>query len=140
VAIPSSGTASVSADGYAPVKLTCNLTVQCRGSVVLRLSRPGFNDQGHVAGRSDVEVPAGATTQIDVPLDATSLSWLQSHGPTDLTVIVEAGLSFGCDGNAWGPNAQTTMGLPPCGTGQGAPVIHGFDLLSTGELTVAGPE
>lgn len=140
VTVVPSGPVTADADGYAPVVLTCNLTVQCQGSLVLSLNRPGFQEQGYTAGKSDVVVDAGATTTIDVPLDAVAVEWLQSHGPTGLGVIVDAGLSFACDGSAWAPDAPTKLGLPPCGTGEGAPVIDGFDVFSGGDLNVAPPE
>lgn len=139
VTIVSGGTVTADADGYVPVVLTCNLSVQCQGSLVLSLARPGFQEQGYVAGKSDVAVDAGAATALGVRLDDVALSWLRSHGSTDFGVIVDAGLSFGCDGSAWAPDAPTRLGLPPCGTGQGAPVIDGFDVLSADDLTVAVP-
>jgi hypothetical protein len=139
VSIVSGGTVTADADGYVPVVLTCNLSVQCQGSLVLSLARPGFQEQGHIAGKSDIAVYAGATTALGVRFDEVALSWLRSHGSTDFGVIVDAGLSFGCDGSAWAPDAPTQSGLPPCGTGEGAPVIDGFDVLSAGDMTVAGP-
>ena len=135
VTIVSSRTATADADGYAPVVLTCNLTVQCRGSLVLSLYRPGFPEQGHIAGKSDVVVDAAATTTLGVPLDAVALSWLRSHGSTDFSVIVDAGLSFGCDGMAWAPDSPTRSGLPPCGDRP----INGFAVLSASSLSVAAP-
>ena len=112
VAVVPSGTVTADADGYAPVVLTCNLTVQCRGALVLVLHRPGFEEQGYIAGKSDVVVDAGATTTLGVPLDAVSLDWLESHGSTDFSVVVDAGLSFGCDGSAWAPDAPTKFRTP----------------------------
>lgn len=139
VTIVPSGAVTADTDGYAPVMLTCNLRVQCRGSLVLTLTRPGFDEQGYLAGKSDVVVDAGATMTLGVPLDAVAFDWLRSRGPTDLEVIVDAGLSFGCDGSAWAPDAPTQLGLPPCGTGEGAPVVDGFDVFSGGGVNVAAP-
>ncbi len=140
VTIVPSGTATADADGYVPVVLTCNLKVQCQGSLVLILHRPGFQDQGYVAGRSDVVANVGATTTLDVPLNAVALDWLRSHGPTELTGVVDAGLSFGCDGSVWAPDIPTPTGLPACGTGDGAPVVNGFAVSSGADLIVAAPE
>jgi len=123
----------VTTDGYLPVVLTCNLTKQCEGSLVLTFNRPGFQEQGHIAGKSDIVVDAGATTTLEVPLDDATLSWLHSHGSTDFGAILDAGLSFGCDGMVFSPESATRMGLPACG----AEPIDGFDVVSTGELTVA---
>ncbi len=135
VTIVSSGTVTADADGYVPVVLTCNLTVQCQGALVLSLNRPGFQEQGYIAGKSDVVLDAGATTTLGVPLDEVALSWLQSHGSTDFGVLIDAGLSFGCDGMAWSPDSPTRLGLPPCGGGP----IDGFDVFSAGDLNAAAP-
>ena len=106
VTIVSSG--AVTADGYLPVVLTCNLTVQCQGSLVLDFQRPGFPEQAYIASKSDVVVDAGATTTLEVPLDDVTLSWLQSHGSTKFQAILDAGPSFGCNGYG----SDKSLGLP----------------------------
>ena len=137
VTVVPGGTVTADADGYVPVVLTCNLTVKCQGSLALNMIRPGVQEQGYTAGRSDVLVEAGATTTLEVPLDAVARSSLQSERSIHFGVLVDAGLSFGCDGSAWAPDAPTKLGLPPCGKGEGAPVIDGFDIFGEGDLTVA---
>lgn len=134
VTIVSSGTVTPDAGSYVPVVLKCNLAMQCRGSLVLSLTRP--TDQGTPDSRSDLAVDAGATTTLGVRLGSVALPWLQSHGSASFEVIVDAGPSFGCDGTAWAPDQPTTSGLPACGNGNGSPVINGFAVFSTGELTV----
>ena len=129
VTIVSSG--AVTADGYLPVVLTCNLTVQCQGSLVLDFQRPGFPEQAYIASKSDVVVDAGATTTLEVPLDDVTLSWLQSHGSTKFQAILDAGPSFGCNGYG----SDKSLGLPDCG----AEPIDGFDVFSIDDLTVAPP-
>ena len=134
-----SGTVTADADGYVPVVLKCNLSVQCRGSLVLAVGRGGI-DQGSPDSKSDLQVDAGATTTLGVRLGPVALPWLQSHGSAQFTVIVDAGLSFGCDGKAWAPSQPTRSGLPACGNGNGSPVIDGFAVFSTSDLTVLAPK
>jgi hypothetical protein len=115
------------------VVLTCNLTVRCRGSLVLAVQR-GM-DQGKPDSKSDLAVNAGATTTLGVPLGAVARPWLQSHGSAHFSVIVDAGPSFGCDGSVLAPDLPTKSGLPPCGRG----AINGFAVLNAGDLNVAAP-
>jgi hypothetical protein len=104
-----SGTVTADADGYVPVVLTCNLSVQCRGSLVLAVQR-GF-DQGYADSRSDLVVDAGATTTLGVRLGPVALPWLKSHSPAQFTVIADAGPSFGCAG--YQGSGLTPTVLPP---------------------------
>jgi hypothetical protein len=90
VTILSSGTVTADADGYVPVTLKCNATVQCRGALLLGLS--GWsNPQGMswITGRSDLVVNAGATRTIGVPLAAGALAFLRSQGPTPAGVVAD---------------------------------------------------
>ncbi|MBV8863665.1 MAG: hypothetical protein JO259_17700 [Mycobacterium sp.] len=93
VTIASKGTVTADSDGYVPVTLRCNLSVQCSGAVIVELNvYAGDKDavgepiQTSVGdGRSDLLVDAGATRTIAVPLPAPVIAYLRSHGPTTLT-------------------------------------------------------
>ncbi|MDT5346782.1 MAG: hypothetical protein QOH91_69 [Mycobacterium sp.] len=91
VTILSSGTVTVDADGYVPVTLKCNATVQCHGALMLDL-RGYSNPQESmpwVTGRSDLVVNAGATRTIGVPVAAGALALVRSQGPTPVGVVAD---------------------------------------------------
>ena len=71
------------ADGYVPVTMRCNRAVQCLGWVGIVFE----NDGG---GKSDLLVNAGSTRTIAIPLDAASIAYLRSHGPTQGYFSVDA--------------------------------------------------
>jgi hypothetical protein len=109
-----SGTVTPDADGYAPATVTCDLTVQCNGALLLCLQKPdpALSNMGMAGycGRSDLLVNAGATRTIGVPLPASVLTYLRSNGPTTFTLY--------------------------------APIAHppdGFTNLNSATLTVAAP-
>lgn len=134
VTVVSNGSVTPDVDGYVPVTLTCNLTVQCRGSVVLDLIRPEFQargEQGYIAGSSDLVVDAGATTTLGVPLDAVARSWLQSHRAAEFVAITDASLSFGCTSH--GDPDKLGLGLRSCGV----TAVDGFAIVGTGNLTAS---
>jgi hypothetical protein len=83
----SSGTVTADPDGYIPVTLTCHLSAQCRGAFLL--SGPA----GH--GRSDLQVDAGATRTLGVPLGSSAIAFLRSNGPTTMNVTTDASQSPG---------------------------------------------
>lgn len=91
VTILSSGTVTADADGYVPVTLTCNATVQCTGALLVNLNSPaaeaalGYDMTNY--GRSDLVVNAGATRTIGVPLPPPALAYLRSNSPTSLGVL-----------------------------------------------------
>jgi hypothetical protein len=140
VTIVGNGTATLDADGYLPVTLACNLSVQCTGSLLV----DGYSSDGrHFDGRSDLVVDAGATATLAVRLPAELVDHIRAHDPpcppsstgteacpARLGVLADVGPSFGCDGKVyWGP---TQTGLPPCGTGP----VNGFRVLSSASLLV----
>ncbi len=79
VTLVSTGTVTADADGYAPVTLTCHRPVPCRGVLLLG------------GGRSDLLVNGGATRTIAVPLAPSTIASLRSHGPTPLSLTIDAG-------------------------------------------------
>jgi hypothetical protein len=83
VTLENTGTAIADADGYVPVTLKCHRTVQCLG--VIRIFANGAG-----GGHSDLLVNAGATRTIAVPLDAATIAYLRSHGPTPFGVQIDA--------------------------------------------------
>lgn len=93
----SSGTVTADSDGYVPVTVKCNLSVQCSGAltVCLRTQDPTMIRLGMAGecGRSDLRVDAGATRTIGVPLPDLALAFLRSHGPTTSSVHVDSGQS-----------------------------------------------
>jgi hypothetical protein len=97
VTVSSSGTVSADPDGYVPVTLTCHLSTQCKGVVILM--GPTFS------GRSDLVVGAGATRTIGVPLQASAIDYLRSNGPTTLDVTADARQSAGMQEQTDGPSA-----------------------------------
>jgi hypothetical protein len=97
VTVMSNGTVTADADGYVPVTLTCHLSTQCAGVVIL--SGPTFS------GRSDLIVDAGATRTIGVPLPSSAIAYLRSNGPTNLNVTADARQSAGLNEQAGGPAA-----------------------------------
>ena len=105
--IVSSGTVTADSDGYVPVTLKCDLSVQCSGALLVCLESPaaiadptvgGLGMAGE-CGRSDLRVDAGATRTIGVPLPAPALAFLRSHGPTTAGITADnrqsAGVSTG---------------------------------------------
>jgi hypothetical protein len=83
VTIVSSGTVAVDADGYAPVTVTCNLSVQCRGALVI-------SGAGDVC-KSDLVLDAGATATFGVRLSARALYFVQHQGvPTTVQVVANS--------------------------------------------------
>lgn len=89
ITIVSSGTVTVDADGYVPVAIRCNLSVQCRGALVLN----PHTDAG--VAKADLVVDPGATTMLGVRLSARILYFLQVHGPTQIEVTADSGQSPG---------------------------------------------
>lgn len=61
---------------------------------------PGPTDVG--GGRSDLLVNARATRTIGVPLDATAIAFLRSHGPTPLGLTIDAAQAPGTRGTQCG--------------------------------------
>jgi hypothetical protein len=110
VTVVSSGTVTADPDGYVPVTVTCNLSVQCSGALLV--IGPSFS------GRSDLLVDAGATRTIGVPLPSSALDYLRSNGLTTLHVTADARQSAGLgNGQSGGPAAinldsQVTVAAP----------------------------
>jgi|GraSoiStandDraft_17_1057272.scaffolds.fasta_scaffold264972_2 hypothetical protein len=108
VTVVSSGTVTADSDGYVPVTLKCNLSVQCSGALLV--SGPTFS------GRSDLLVDAGATRTIGVPLGAPAIGYLRSNGPTTLNVTADAtqsaGLQPGVGPAAINIHGQLTVAAP----------------------------
>jgi hypothetical protein len=94
VTIVSTGTVTADADGYVPVTLTCDLSVQCSGALLVSLDSPAavaalgiaMNDRD---GRSDLLLDGGATQTFGVQLPAPALAWLRSNSPTSLGVTAD---------------------------------------------------
>jgi hypothetical protein len=109
VTVDSSRTVTADPDGYVPVTLTCHLSAQCTGVVIL-----GNRTFG---GRSDLVVDAGATRTIGVPLPSSAIAYLRSNGPTPFYVTADARQSAGLNEQAGGPAAinihsQITVAAP----------------------------
>jgi hypothetical protein len=138
VTIVSSGTVTLDPDGYLPVTLTCNLSVQCRGSVIAT----GGEFHGDAAGpdqqwtgRSDLLVDAGATATLGLRMPAPFVAYIRAHNPpcapptgtspdcpAGVWVLVDSGPSFGC-----ALTAGVDTGLPDCGTS----LVQGFSVVSS---------
>jgi hypothetical protein len=147
VTIVSTGTVAADADKYLPVTLTCNLSVQCRGSLVLQFyfGPPDPNNGEDLLARSDLLVSAGATATLGVELPGVVLQYVPAQQPTCGTdadtglsncpnrvlVIADAGPSLGCNGNASMPGADATVKLPFC---HGP--VNGFRAVTTGGVLV----
>ena len=103
-----SGAVTADSDGYVPVTLTCHLSVQCSGVVIV--NGPTFG------GRSDLVADAGATRTIGVPLGASAIGYLRSNGPTALNVTADArqsaGLQPGVGPAAINIHSQLTVAAP----------------------------
>jgi len=84
VAVTVSGArVTADADGYVPVTLTCNLSVQCNGVLALILEGAG-------GGKSDLIVDAGATRTLGVSLGPSAIGFLRAHGPSTVNVTADA--------------------------------------------------
>lgn len=112
VTIVSSGTVTPDADGYLPVTVTCNLPVQCKGSLLIQAvtEEPPYH-----YGRSDLLLDAGATATFGVLLSDPLIAYIRAHNPAHVFAIADVGPTFGCDGNAAGPTSGPVLGLPWCG-------------------------
>jgi hypothetical protein len=118
VTILSTGTVTADADGYVPVTLKCDLSVQCTGALLVDLASPAAEaalgyEMTNRYGRSDLLVNAGATRTIGVPLPPPALTWLRSNSPTSLGVTADSQ--------------------------QGSVAGSGIERLAVAELTVAAP-
>ena len=101
VTIVSGGTVTVDADGHVPVTVTCNLSVQCRGALVISGAGDG--------GKSDLVVDAGATATFGVRLSARALYFVQHQGvPTTFQVVANSGQSPGT--GHWDPDEGSWVG------------------------------
>jgi hypothetical protein len=138
VTIHSSRTVVLDPDGYLPVTVTCNLSVQCRG--VLSAGVAGLD----FTARSDLLVNAGATATLGVGLPAAAVAHIRAQTPPCPSptgsrdalgrplfdcperagVLANVGPSFGCE-------IASHVGLPPCHW-----PIDGFTPLSSAELSV----
>ena len=125
VTLVPTGTHIADADGYVPVTLTCHLSTQCRGVLILSTIGEGAG----AGGRSTLLVNAGATRTIDIPLGANGIALLRSHGPTTFDLTIDA--------------SQEPTGEAPCGeyhAGCSRTSDDGFLLTSLDNmLTVAPP-
>lgn len=83
VTLENTGTAIADADGYVPVTLKCHRAVQCKGKLQLGVDNVG-------GGRSNLLVNAGTTRTIGVPMDAATIAYLRSHGPTQGHLLIDA--------------------------------------------------
>jgi len=119
VTIVSSGTVTLDADGYVPVTVTCNLSVQCSGGLFAE-----NNWAGRGGGRSDLLIDAGATRTFGVRQGPDSLAYIRSHGPTTLAVTADSGQSPGTA--HWAPGA-------------GGPWVGGIIPVDWKGLTVVAP-
>jgi hypothetical protein len=139
VTIASSGNIVPDANNYLPVSLTCNLSVQCKGSVVVQaVSIEAVEGENPYAlGRSDLLVDAGATVTLGVGLPDRLIAFIRTHNPANVFVIADAGPSFGCDGKAQTPTGGPVLGLPFCGRN----TFNGFRAVSANadRLSVAIP-
>jgi hypothetical protein len=110
VTVVSSGAVTADPDGYVPVPLTCHLSVQCAGALLVSGPAGG--------GRSDLLVNAGATRTIAVPLGSSAIAFLQSNGPTTMHVTTDArespGMVNGSESgfDAIGLDGQLTVAAP----------------------------
>jgi hypothetical protein len=113
--IVSNGTVTADSDGYVPVTVKCNLSVQCSGALLLCLeggapADPALSSLGMAGqcGRSDLSVNAGATRTIGVPFPAAALAFLRSHGPTPASLAADARQSAGV-GTAYQTLSSSTL-------------------------------
>jgi hypothetical protein len=109
VTVVSSGTVTLDADGYVPVTLTCNVSVQCKGA--LRLVLESVNDP-LARGQSDLLVDAGATRTLGVGLPSESVAFIRSHGPTRMLVFADSGESQGLGADV-NPNTEASLRVAP---------------------------
>jgi len=134
VTILSRGTIATDANNYLPVSLTCNLPVQCKGSVVVQAVS---EDDPFALGRSDLLVDAGASATLGVLLPDSLVAYIRAHNPAKVFVIADAGPALGCDGKAETPTGGPVLGLPWCGD----KTFNGFRAVSANAdpLSVAIP-
>jgi hypothetical protein len=104
VTVASSGTVTADPDGYVPVTVTCHLSLQCRGVLIVS-GPPG-------GGRSDLVVDAGATRTLGVPVGSSAIAFLRSNGPTTMHVTADArdsGMVNGLPGGVDAINLDTPL-------------------------------
>lgn len=134
VTILSSGTIAADPNNYVPVSLTCNLSVQCKGSLVIQAVS---EDDPFALGRSDLLVDAGKSATLGVQLPNSLVAYIRSHNPSDVFAIADVGPSLGCDGKAQTLGGAPVLGLPWCGL----KTFNGFRAVSANAhpLSVALP-
>lgn len=88
VTVDTSRVVTVDPDGYIPVTVTCHLSVQCNGVLIVTVMSHGYNPLG--GGRSDLVVNPGATRTIGVPSGSTVFPYVQSHGQSIADVTADA--------------------------------------------------
>jgi hypothetical protein len=139
VTIVASRMVTLDADGYLPVTMTCNLSVQCTGVLTGGIAGMSFT------ARSDLLINPRATATLGLPMPAQAVAYLKAHSPPCPTssngavrcpetvgVLANVAPSFGCQVAA--PNS----GLPRCrGDAPGTSwPINGYTPLSDAQLTV----
>jgi hypothetical protein len=141
VTINSSGTLRLDANNYVPVSATCNLPMQCVGSLVIQ----GVSEEDPYAlGRSDLQLNAGATMTFEVQLPGQLAAYIRAQAPpcaakakphdcpVRIFLIADTGPSLGCDGKAETSTGGPVLGLPWCGQ----KTINGFRAVSVGNAIV----
>jgi hypothetical protein len=98
------GTVTADPDGYVPVTVTCRLSEQCRGVLIVS-GPPG-------GGRSDLVADAGATRRLGVPLGSSAIDFLRSNGPATVNVTADArdsGMINGLPGGVYAINLTNPL-------------------------------
>jgi hypothetical protein len=89
VTVVSSGTVTLDPDGFLPLVLTCNLPVQCGGTIQICIADGRTAGMGMSCGRTDEALEAGATQTVGIPMPTAALGFLQSHVPTSASLTVD---------------------------------------------------
>jgi len=88
VTLVSGGTVALDPDGFLPLTMTCNLPVQCGGTIIICIG--GNHDtQGMGCSRANEALEPRATQIVGIPMTTWALGFLQSNGPTSASLSID---------------------------------------------------
>jgi hypothetical protein len=89
VTLVSSGSVTLDPDGFLPLTMTCNLPVQCGGTMIICIGGIVDTFNSMRCSRANEALDPRATQIVGIPMTTWALGYLQSNGPTSATLSVD---------------------------------------------------